>query len=180
MEPCLNAGITGSLPLPAQTGRARPFAAFGAITLPDSLVSIGLVYLAAAIALRSMTFGNPVVHIDEQFYLLVGDRMLHGALPFVDIWDRKPLGLFLLFAAIRKLGGDGIVEYQIVASFFAAATALVINQLARRIAPPVGAFWAGIAYLLWLLVANCAGGQTPVFYNLIIALTALTLSLIHI
>ena len=74
-------------------------------------------------------FGNPVIHVDEQYYLLVGDRMLHGALPYVDIWDRKPLGLFLIFAAIRLLAGDGIMQYQIVATLFAAATALLIARI---------------------------------------------------
>ena len=53
--------------------------------------------------LRGATLGYPIIHIDEQFYLLVGDRMLHGAVPFVDIWDRKPIGLFLIYAATRLL-----------------------------------------------------------------------------
>lgn len=61
--------------------------------------------LVAAIALRASTFCDPFVNADEQFYLVVGDRMLHGLLPYVDIWDRKPIGLFLLYAGIRLLGG---------------------------------------------------------------------------
>jgi len=170
----LNSENNGSLAFPPYPGLVRPRTEIRAIPVPNSQILTALAYLGVSIALRSLTFGNPVVHIDEQFYLLVGDRMLHGALPYIDIWDRKPFGLFLIFAAIRKLGGDGIVEYQIVASLFAGATAMVINRLARCIAPAVGAFWAGIAYLLYLLVANCAGGQTPVFYNLFVALAALT------
>ena len=50
---------------------------------------------------------------DEQFYLLVGDRMLHGALPYVDIFDRKPIGLFLIYAGVRLLGGEGFVQYKL-------------------------------------------------------------------
>ena len=130
-------------------------------------------YLAVALVLRGLTFGNPVVHIDEQFYLLIGDRMLHGALPYVDIFDRKPLGLFLLFAAIRKLGGEGFIEYQIVALLVASATALLVNRLAREIAPRAGAFWAGVGYLLYLSVFDCYGGQAPVFFNPLVALAAL-------
>ncbi|MGJ3625795.1 hypothetical protein AB5I41_00100 [Sphingomonas sp. MMS24-JH45] len=45
-----------------------------------------------------------------EYYLLVGDRLFHGALPYVDVWDRKPVGLFLVFAAIRWLGGDGVLD----------------------------------------------------------------------
>ena len=86
--------------------------------------------VAVALLTRFQQFGNPIVHIDEQFYLLVGDRMLHGALPYVDIWDRKPIGLFLIYAAIRELGGSGILQYQLVATGFAIATALVVERLA--------------------------------------------------
>jgi hypothetical protein len=132
-----------------------------------------LFYALLALALRGFTLGSPTIQIDEQFYLLVGDRMLHGALPFVDIWDRKPLGLFLLFAAIRELGGEGIVQYQLVALLSVVATSVVIWRTARMIAPPVGALCAGVAYQLFLSVFFCFGGQSPVYYNLPVALVGL-------
>ena len=84
------------------------------------------ILLLFAFAIRAPVFGNPVVGVDETFYLLVGDRMLQGALPFVDLWDRKPVGLFLIYAAIRLLGGEGVYQYQVVATLFAAATAALI------------------------------------------------------
>ena len=133
-------------------------------------------YTAFAVALRWVTFGNPVVHIDEQFYLLVGERMLHGAVPYVDIWDRKPVGLFLLYAGMRALGGDGVLQYQLVALAFVAATSLTINRIARQIASPAGAWWAGAIYLPYLSTFGCFGGQSPVFYNLLVALAALVIS----
>ena len=41
----------------------------------------GVLLLLALVALvvRARTFGNPVIGFDEQFYLLVGEHMLHGA-----------------------------------------------------------------------------------------------------
>jgi hypothetical protein len=128
--------------------------------------------MLVAFVTRAWQFGNPIIQIDEQFYLLTGDRMLHGAVPFVDIWDRKPIGIFLVYAAIRLLGGDGIVQYQIVATLFAGATAFVIGLMALRFANLRGALFAGIAYLGWLLVFDGSGGQTPVFYNLPMAAAA--------
>jgi hypothetical protein len=132
-----------------------------------------LSYLVFAVILRCITFGDPVLHIDEQFYLLVGDRMLHGSIPYVDIWDRKPIGLFILYAAMRALGGDGVIQYQLVALGFAVATALTINRLARKIASPEAAWWTGLLYLPYLSLFGCFGGQSPVFYNLPVALAAL-------
>ena len=140
----------------------------------DSPLGRAGVLLALAVALRCWDWGNPVVHVDEQWYLLVGDRMLHGALPYVDLWDRKPIGLFLLYAGIRLLPGDGILAYQLVATLFAAATAMLVERAARRVgASRAGALAAGAAYLIWLPLLSGGGGQSPVFYDLFMAGAAL-------
>lgn len=139
--------------------------------------NLGLAALAfivlVAFATRSLQFGNPVIQVDEQFYLLVGDRLLHGALPFVDIWDRKPFGLFALYAGIRQLGGTGIIQYQIVATLFAAATATTVALIGLRLTGRRGATIAGIVYLLYILSSGGDGGQAPVFYNLPVTVSAL-------
>lgn len=114
-----------------------------------------------------------MLHVDEQFYLLVGQRMIEGWAPYADIWDRKPVGLFLIYAAIRLLGGDGIVQYQLVATAFAAATAGVIYLLARRGTGTPAAVGAALIYGALLAPINGAGGQSPVFYNLLMAGAAL-------
>lgn len=132
-----------------------------------------LLMLAVAVLSRVALYGNPVIHSDEQFYLLVGDRLLGGALPYVDIWDRKPPGLFLLYAAIRLLGGNGVLAYQLMATLAAAATALVACRVAMRFAAPMQAAAAGVLYLVWLILYDGAGGQSPVFHNLPVALAAL-------
>ena len=132
------------------------------------------VILIATFAIRATHFGNPSMHVDEDFYLLVGDRMLHqGALPYVDIWDRKPIGIFLIYAAIRLLGGEGFVQYQVVATLFAAATAFVITRIAARFTTLFASTVAGLCYILWLGLFGGEGGQTPTFYNLFTAVAAL-------
>lgn len=129
-----------------------------------------LILLLFAVAVRMRDFGNPSIHVDEQYYLLVGDRMLHGALPYLNIWDRKPIGLFLLFAGMRLLPGDGILAYQLVATLCAALTGLVVALGARRLgARPLGCLLAGCAYVLWLSFLSGRGGQSPVYYNLLMA-----------
>lgn len=130
--------------------------------------------IVAAVALRGADFGNPVIHVDEQWYLLVGDRLLHGAVPYLDLWDRKPVGLFLLFAAMGLLGGDGVLAYQLVACAFAATTAIVVAAGARIVgARERGAVGVGLAYLLALTLLGGRGGQAPVFYNLPVAVAGL-------
>ncbi|RZM30870.1 MAG: hypothetical protein EOP67_35995, partial [Sphingomonas sp.] len=133
--------------------------------------------LLVAFALRSPFFGNPVIHSDEQFYLLVGDRLLHGAWPYVDIFDRKPVGLFLIFAAIRSVGGDGVLMYQLAATLVATATAFLVARIVSRLAAddagPVTSVGAALIYLVWIIVFDGAGGQSAVWGNGLMASAAL-------
>ena len=129
---------------------------------------VAALLLCLAVAARWQTFGNPVLGYDEQFYLLVGDRMLHGALPYVDIFDRKPIGLFLIYALARLPGGDGFLAYKLLALGFLVPTALGVFHLARRFAAPFGAFMASAVFILWHSFMGGEGGQSPVFYDLFV------------
>ncbi|MBN2971308.1 hypothetical protein JW805_04675 [Roseomonas aeriglobus] len=132
-----------------------------------------LLLLVIAVGLRGADFGNPIIHVDEQYYLLIGQRMLDGAVPYLDLWDRKPVGLFLLYAGAAALPGDDVVGYQLIATLFAGLTACVVASGARALgASRSGAFAAGVAYLIWLPLLGGRGGQAPVFYNLFIAVAA--------
>jgi hypothetical protein len=141
---------------------------------PNLVAAVGL--LSAALVLRAVALGQPEVDVDEQFYLLVGDRMLHGLVPYVDIWDRKPIGLFLIYAAARAIGGAGVMGYQVLALVSAAATAWIIRVTAIRLGSnQAGAWLGGLAYLLWINLLGGVGGQAPVFFNLPMAIAALVL-----
>jgi len=130
------------------------------------------ILLVVALILRGDTFGDPNLHGDEVFYSTVGIAMHHGALPYVDIWDRKPLGLFLIFYLIAFIS-EAPLAYQLVATLFAAGTASAIATMARQWTNLAGGLLAGAAYLLWLAPLQGFGGQSPVFYNLFIAVAAL-------
>ena len=145
-----------------------------------SMIQAALILTLFAVAARCVTFNNPVIGFDEQFYLLVGDRVLQGAWPYVDIFDRKPVGLFLIFAAIRLLGGAGFFAYKLVALTFAVGTAIGIFSIARRFTGHVGALAGASLYVCWLDFMEGEGGQAPILYNpLMIAAALLTLAAIR-
>lgn len=127
-----------------------------------------LLILTAALATRAVTFGNPLVDMDDQFYWLVGRSMWQGDWPILDIWDRKPVGLFLLYGVIAGID-KSIVAVQLAATLFAAGTALVIRSAALRIASPRAALLAALTYLAMLPLFWGQSGQSPVFYSLFIA-----------
>ena len=155
-----SAVMEGSFPRPRQRQH-----------LPEALKAI-LILAAFTLATRAWIFGNPIVNIDEQFYLMVGDRMLHGSLPYVDIWDRKPIGLFLIYAFAGRIFADGVIGYQIMATISVVLTSLALFAMART----ATSFWPALAgaaaYPAWLLVFGGIGGQSPVYYNLPMAFAA--------
>ena len=133
---------------------------------------MALVLLLVAAVLRFDTFGDPNMHGDEVFYQSVGVAMHQGALPYVDVWDRKPFGLFALSWLIAGVSSE-MLAYQLAALVFAGGTAWAIAMIARGWTSALGGLLAGIAYLLWLAPLQGYGGQSPVFYNLFIAIAAL-------
>ena len=131
------------------------------------------ILLLVAIIVRVATFGNPIVHVDEEFYFTTARAMLDGALPYVDVWDRKPIGLFLLYVPAAAFGLPlGIWVYQAMALAAVVATALLIARLADRAGWRRGALAGAIAYIVWLDLLEGQGGQSPVFYNLLMVWAA--------
>ncbi len=135
--------------------------------------------------LRALYFNNPAVNIDEQFYLMAADRWLnHGQVPFVDIFDRKPIGIFLAYAPAVLWFKNGVVGYQLLGLAATLATAAVVYRMGLWFAREPGdrfvAFAAAVFYGAILMLWSGAGGQTPVFYNLTMALGAgLILRVLH-
>lgn len=131
-----------------------------------------LLFVTLAFALKASTFGDPNRHVDETFYFLVAQRMHEGLLVYVDVWDRKPLGLFLAYYLIAGIS-HSILAYQLVACALAAMTAFVIALIVERLGAGKGALLAGACYLFIIGPFEGSTGQTPDFYNLLIATSAL-------
>lgn len=136
------------------------------------MAALFAVFATMAIALKVSSFGDTNRGADELYYLLVGQRMHEGLLPYVDVWDRKPLGLFLIYYAIAGLSAS-ILPYQVIACLLVATTAAVIARLIRPWAGWTGGLLGGVNYVAATVGLGGATGQTPDFYNLLIATAAL-------
>lgn len=132
--------------------------------MPPWLVPLCLIVLV--FALRAALLGNPNVYLDEQFYLLIGERMRDGAWPYIDIWDRKPILLFLV-TAVAAIFGDGVLAYQSMAAISVALTTLLLYRLALRFTTPLAAGAAAAFYPIFATLLLGGNGQSPLFYNLL-------------
>lgn len=135
---------------------------FAAILRGDALP---LAFLALLVLVtRGIWFGDPVADIDEQLYSFIGWRMTEGELPFVDWWDRKPFGLFAIFAGSHALLGPSALAYQIVAALFAFAGAALVYRLACRLVDRVTACFAAAISTMLLCAYASYSGQSEVFF----------------
>lgn len=128
-------------------------------------------FLAIALVTRFTVLGDPNYHDDETLFFLIGQRMHDGFVPYVDIWDRKGPGLFALFWLFAGLS-DSVLAYQIPALLFAALTAFVLARIAYLYTGRMGALLAGTFYLVLMPRILGGGGQTGVWFNLLIVLAA--------
>lgn len=127
---------------------------------------------AVALLTRLSAFGDGAYTDDEAFYFLVGLRMHHGSLPYVDIWDRKGPGLFALYYLITGVS-QAFVASQVAALLAATSTAFVAARSAALVSNRAGGILAGTSYLVMLPFYGGGAGQSPVFYNLLIAVAVL-------
>ena len=158
--------------MPLVLGRGLPDKGPARLKLVLNSPARFLILVLLAVVLRWSTFGDPDLAADETFYQTVGIAMHHGALPYVDVWDRKPLGLYILYYLIAGISASPLA-YQLAATASAIATAAVIGRICRHWTGLQGALLAGCCYLVWLTPLFGFGGQSPVFYNLFIASAAL-------
>ena len=120
-------------------------------------------------------YGDPNYFTDETLFFYIGQRMHDGALPYVDVWDRKGPGLLLVYWAIAGIS-KSVWSYQIAASICAALTAFAIGEIGAKQAGRIGGMLSGTLYLAALATFGGGGGQAAVFFNLPVALGGLIIA----
>jgi 4-amino-4-deoxy-L-arabinose transferase-like glycosyltransferase len=66
-----------------------------------------------------------VINWDESSYILLGQNILDGHLPYTDLWDLKPPLAFLFFAGAIALLGKSIISVRIAGTVCVAFTAFL-------------------------------------------------------
>ena len=68
-----------------------------------------LVVVFAAANIAVFSFGR-----DQGIYALLGDGLLHGKLPYRDLWDFKPPGIYFVYAIAQALFGKTMLAVRLV------------------------------------------------------------------
>jgi len=124
--------------------------------LRPQLFWIGIALGAALLSRAPFAFADRPYH-DEPVYAFVGASWLNGILPYRDLWDINPPGLFALYALVQSMGAAPFASIWILA--LAAACASVLGLCA------LGKAWFGdlrigaIAGVLFAWFSLASGGM---------------------
>src|ERR1019366_3321338 len=77
-----------------------------------------------------------------------------GAVPYVDVWDTKPPGIFALMAVVAPAAGGSMLGLAVMEALWLATAALFLNALLELLG--VHPLWRGTA-LVSLLLLNALG-----------------------
>jgi hypothetical protein len=117
---------------------------------------IGLLLLTGALLAPGL-FAGP--SLDASVFMVAGWQLGRGALPYIDVWDHKPPGIY-----VANLIGDSLLGWVdpwlgpwLVTVLAVAGTAILVAAALRR---------AGLARFSWLAAAASAGGLSHYLLSL--------------
>ena len=115
--------------------------------------------------LRLPTFLRAVIDWDESVYLVIADRWMRGGLPYVAAWERKPIGIFLLFRLALTLFGRSVTSIRLLAVIAVWVAALALFLIAQRLFQSRRAgLIAAIAYPAFSLTLGGTAANTEIFF----------------
>jgi 4-amino-4-deoxy-L-arabinose transferase-like glycosyltransferase len=133
-------------------------------------------FLVLALLTRFPFFFHDVINWDESTFILVGQSIVDGHLPYVTLYDLKPPILFAFFAAIIWVGGKSILAVRLAGMLCVWLVACFTYSIGRRIWSASVGTLGGILYVI--ASAVIAGGRGQATMSETVALVPLVASLV--
>lgn len=113
---------------------------------------------------------------DEGFYLVVATRLMDGGHLYVDVWDYKPIGIYLIYAAFLLLFGKSVTAITIGSALAVLATTLLLEAIGRRVfGRPRAGLYAAIVFPVCMLVLQGNSANAENFFIICGAISMLLL-----
>lgn len=117
---------------------------------------------------RIILFGNPLIDIDENYYMFGGGIMLHGGIPYVDFWDRKPVLLFLIYSFFHIFGEYRYIACSIGSLISVIVTSYLIYKISSKFVSKIPNILSALFYAPLINGLGGEGGQSEVFYTTLV------------
>lgn len=174
----LRCGISRSFLLPqVQPDRLTPFFTIHTMVFkaPTSRPHAFLVFLSIALLTRLPYFFKADIDWDEHTFMLLGQSVLDGHLPYTFLLDNKPPFLWYSFAGLALLAQKSLFRLRLIGSLLVACLALLSYINVRHYWDPRRATIAGLTCIVFLNLG--AGGQAVMSEHLALLPLAFTFTL---
>ena len=132
-----------------------------------------LVFLAAALATRLPILHRAVLDWDESLYFIMAQQWHAGHLPYTSVWDNKPIGIYVIFAAFRTII-PGVAAMRVATALCVALLAGTVFRIAELLTQDRAAAWvAGGLLVLCSLSNDGLSANTELFMASFTALAVL-------
>jgi 4-amino-4-deoxy-L-arabinose transferase-like glycosyltransferase len=141
------------------------------------LISLALVAILGLTFLLRMKFWGQPFEMDEGAYGYMGWGMLHGLVPYKDMYDQKPPGIFVLNSLVFLLFEPTALNLKIFASIYSLGSVLAVFMVTRKLAGREEGCLAALLYGIFSCGPHIQGGgvNSEVFMVLPYTLAAYSL-----
>ncbi|GLR66778.1 hypothetical protein GCM10010909_14580 [Acidocella aquatica] len=139
---------------------------------PLPAAAVALLLTMATLASRVPVLGRSVLDWDESLYFLMARAWLHGHLPYTTIWDNKPLGIYVIFAAFQAVFGGQVLAMRLASVACVSLLGFSVFKITEQLARDRAAAWvAGGALVLCALSNDGLSANTELFMAAFTALS---------
>jgi membrane-associated phospholipid phosphatase len=131
-RPRWSSPLTANVSARSVTARLQP----SAKTTRIAIRLVALLALAALPVLLAVPFLDESVVRDEGVYATVANGLLHGQLPYRDLFDHKPPVIYLWYAASFQLFGQAIEPVRILGALHLSAATICLFLIGRTLLSP--------------------------------------------
>ena len=116
--------------------------------------------------LRFSTFFQSVIDWDESVFLLMSKSLLDGNLPYTQIWDHKPPGIYLLFSLSQIVFGQSVISIRILTCIFVSISCFALYKSGNIFNSNnnYNGILAGILYAFFSLKNGGLSANTELFF----------------
>ncbi|MCE2613373.1 glycosyltransferase family 39 protein [Flavobacteriaceae bacterium D16] len=100
--------------------------------------------------IRFPFFFRDYIDRDESTFILVGQALVDGYLPYTYLWDLKPPLIFFIMAGLISLFGKSFIAIRLFGVLAVALTALFTFQIGKEVFSRKIGFWCSLATVLFL------------------------------
>ncbi|MDG3583513.1 ArnT family glycosyltransferase [Galbibacter pacificus] len=104
--------------------------------------------LIAVLLIRFPFFFRDYIDRDESTFILMGQSIVDGYLPYIKLWDLKPPLLFYFFAGIIFLFGKSFLAIRFIGCVLISISAFVVYKMLKEISSKKIALLGGVLFII--------------------------------